>query len=210
VPRGSVRAVLPHRGLCGDRTANRSCQRPITASNNQRTERSQRAEMLMRGAAQARRNHVICSVGRAGRLGLRRLRSAQPFFKLGGGTRRADGSFISEAVPLAPGSRHVRDLFRGDGCGPFEKTAIERRRRRRRGRRSARSDHPGAREDRRRENATSRGCRAMAIDARAGSGRRRAGTRRRGDAQRRQSRSFRAAAICERDCRASGSAPRLA
>jgi hypothetical protein len=41
------------------------------------------------------------------------------------GTRRADGSFVSEAVPLAPGSRHVRDLFRGDGCGPFEKTAID-------------------------------------------------------------------------------------
>jgi hypothetical protein len=41
------------------------------------------------------------------------------------GTRRADGSFISEAIPLAPGSRHVRDLFRGDGCGPFEKGAIE-------------------------------------------------------------------------------------
>jgi hypothetical protein len=41
------------------------------------------------------------------------------------GTRRADGSFISEAIPLAPGSRHVRDLFRGDGCGPFEKSSIE-------------------------------------------------------------------------------------
>jgi hypothetical protein len=34
-------------------------------------------------------------------------------------------SFISEAIPLAPGSRHVRDLFRGDGAGPFEKTAID-------------------------------------------------------------------------------------
>jgi hypothetical protein len=41
------------------------------------------------------------------------------------GTRRADGSFISEAIPLAPGSRHVRDLFRGDGVGPFEKSSIE-------------------------------------------------------------------------------------
>jgi hypothetical protein len=41
------------------------------------------------------------------------------------GTRRPDGSVIYEAIPTSPGSRHVRDLFRGDGCGPFEQKGID-------------------------------------------------------------------------------------
>jgi len=40
-------------------------------------------------------------------------------------TRHPDGSLISGLIQASPGCRRVRDLWTGDGCGPFEKARIE-------------------------------------------------------------------------------------